>query len=125
MLFTETKSGLVLVDTIFQTLLRTKCCHPSTFYGFKFDSSQVFALNAWQSELISAHRGEHPHVYENDNMYEGPDTIYGAEVGEPEFAPRTDSQDAWIFRAPLPLAVADASDFEMGRPRYADIERLQ
>lgn len=75
-------------------------------------------MNAWQSKLVSVHRGDHPDIDDNnDKIYEDPDMIYGAVVGEPEFAPRIDSQDAWIFRSPLPLAVVDDSDFEMGRPR--------
>lgn len=31
--------------------------------------------------------------------------------------PRIDSQDGWIFRAPLPQAVVDDASFEIGRPR--------
>jgi len=72
---------------------------------------QVFAMAAWQSKLIS-HLGDRPN---SNGIPKNVDMIY--EIGEPEFAPRTDSQDAWIFRSPLPSVVADATDFEMGRPR--------
>lgn len=77
-------------------------------------SLQVFALSAWQSKLVSVNQGdEHP-----TNAYEDHDTLHQHTViGKPEFLPRTDSQDAWIFRSPLSSAVEDATDFEMGRPR--------
>lgn len=34
-----------------------------------------------------------------------------------EFHPRIDSQDAWVFQAPLPAALVQAADFHLGRPR--------
>lgn len=79
-------------------------------------SSQVFALAAWQSKLVSVHHDDDDRP---KMVYEDHDTLReDAVVGKPEFSPRTDSQDAWIFRSPLLSTVADATDFEMGRPRY-------
>lgn len=75
---------------------------------------QVFALAAWQSKLVAGNKGDHP----THDVNQDQDTVLGqAVIGKPEFSPRTDSQDTWIFRSPLPLTVADATDFEMGRPR--------
>lgn len=77
-------------------------------------SVQVFALAAWQSKLVSANTGDPP----PSSIYQDQDSLQEHfVVGEPEFSPRTDSQDAWIFRSPLPSTVADATGFEMGQPR--------
>lgn len=35
----------------------------------------------------------------------------------PHLSIRTDSQDAWIFRSPLPDSVAAAADFFLGQPK--------
>ena len=74
---------------------------------------QVFALAAWQSKVVSVITGDHPARIDQDEERLQEHAV----VGKPEFSPRTDSQDAWIFRSPLPATVADATDFEMGRPR--------
>jgi hypothetical protein len=35
----------------------------------------------------------------------------------PHLTIRTDSQDAWVFRAPLPDSIAAAADFFLGQPK--------
>lgn len=86
--------------------------HPLRLSAFSLCSPlQVFALAAWQSKRVS-HSGDGLDI---NDIPKNVNLIY--EIGEPEFAPRTDSQDAWIFRSPLPSVVADTTDFEMGRPR--------
>ncbi|CAM9445349.1 unnamed protein product [Phaeothamnion confervicola] len=60
-------------------------------------AGQVYALRRWESEF---------------------DDEAAAEAAL-TFVPRIDSQDAWIFRAPLPLPAmaAAAAEFPLGRPR--------
>ncbi|CAM9357232.1 unnamed protein product [Discosporangium mesarthrocarpum] len=38
-------------------------------------------------------------------------------TGAPSLLPRIDSQDAWVFRAPVPESVVEGSAFPLGQPR--------
>jgi hypothetical protein len=40
------------------------------------------------------------------------------------FHPRIDSQDAWVFRAPMPEAIVREAGFELGRPRWVCLRPL-
>eukprot|EP00903_Cladosiphon_okamuranus_P014127 g13129.t1 len=77
-------------------------------------ANKVFALAAWQSKVVSANQVGHPASGTGEVQETLEEHVL---IGKPEFSPRTDSQDTWIFRSPLPSTVADATDFEMGRPR--------
>ncbi|CAM9959572.1 unnamed protein product [Ectocarpus sp. 12 AP-2014] len=81
-------------------------------------ANKVFALAARQN-LPSGEPGDnYPNIgYGDPNIDEDPGAMYGTMIGDLAFTPRTDSQDSWVFRSPLPPAVADAASFEMGRPR--------
>ncbi|CBJ26241.1 putative methyltransferase [Ectocarpus siliculosus] len=82
-------------------------------------ANKVFALAAWQNQPSEGPGDDYPNMDHGDpNIDEDPGAMYGTMIGDLEFTPRTDSQDSWIFRSPLPPAVADAASFEMGRPRY-------
>ncbi|CAM9749410.1 unnamed protein product, partial [Ectocarpus sp. 6 AP-2014] len=81
-------------------------------------ANKVFALAAWQNQPSEGPGDDYPNMDHGDpNIDEDPGAMYGTMIGDLEFTPRTDSQDSWIFRSPLPPAVADAASFEMGRPR--------
>ncbi|CAM9940191.1 unnamed protein product [Choristocarpus tenellus] len=56
--------------------------------------NKVFALAKWESSV-------------NDLGHEDSLTL----------VPRIDSQDAWVLRSPVPIAVLEGADFEFGRPR--------
>lgn len=86
-------------------------CKQSLQWTAAIGTGQVFALLAWHTVLSSKPAG-----FGNHRDYDLRDDFYERQ-GVSGFSPRTDSQDAWIFRSPLPSSVVDATDFEMGRPR--------
>ncbi|CAB1106838.1 unnamed protein product [Ectocarpus sp. CCAP 1310/34] len=81
-------------------------------------ANKVFALAVWQNHPREGPGDDYPNTDHGEPNIEDPGATYGTMIGDLEFTPRTDSQDSWIFRSPLPPAVADAASFEMGRPRY-------
>lgn len=75
-----------------------------------FLGNKVFALGKWEAG-INIGTSAKIHV----QAAAAASTI--AADSSAVFLPRTDSQDAWIFRSPLKESVVTASGFELGRPR--------
>lgn len=114
-------------------MMHFKSCRPDHDLLLNCGWMQVFALLRWEVQDVDlqqmmevaqrqsrlAAEGEIMAQYEAFHQAHTQDGTSGQGhcAYSSKLHPRIDSQDAWIFRSPLPSSLSKHVDFELGRPR--------